>query len=69
MPKLRLVAVDGHPLEVIGTTSCNIQLGGHTFLAEVIVMEALTEEGVLGLFQCKQSCKAGNFFAAVMYHR
>eukprot|EP00731_Ephydatia_muelleri_P006147 Em0003g395a len=49
MPKLRLVAVDGHPLEVLGATSCNIQLGGHTFLADVIVMEALTEEGVLGL--------------------
>ena len=49
MPKLRLVAVDGHPLEVLGATSCNIQLGGHKFLADVIVMEALTEEGVLGL--------------------
>ena len=38
------VAVDGHPLNVLGATSCNIQLGGHNFLADVIVMEALTEE-------------------------
>ena len=43
MPKLRLVA--GHPLEVLGAASYSIQLGGHMFSADVIVMDALTEEG------------------------
>ena len=46
---MRLVGVDGSPMRVQGSVMVNLQLLGQSFQQEVIVADALTSEGTLGL--------------------
>ena len=46
---LRLVGVDGAPLQIQGSVTIELETSGKTFEQELIVVNALTSEGILGL--------------------
>ena len=48
-PNLQLVGVDGSPLQARGRTQAELNLGGEAFRADIVVVDTLTTEGILGL--------------------
>jgi len=46
---LRLVGVDGAPLQIQGSVTVDLEISGKIFKQELIVVNALTSEGILGL--------------------
>ena len=46
---LRLVGVDGAPLQIQGSVTIELEISGKTFKQELIVVNALTSEGILRL--------------------
>jgi len=46
---LRLVGVDGAPLHIRGSVIVELEISAKTFKQEVIIVDALTSEGILGL--------------------
>ena len=46
---LRLVGVDGAPLQIQGSVTVELEISGKIFKQELIVVNALTSEGILGL--------------------
>ena len=46
---LRLVGVDGAPLQIQGSVTIELEISGKTFKQELIVVNALISEGILGL--------------------
>jgi len=46
---VKLVGVDGAPLQVQGSVTVELEMSGQTFAQELIVANALTSEGIVGL--------------------
>jgi len=46
---IKLVGVDGVPLQVKGSVTVELEMPGRTFCQELIVANALMSEGILGL--------------------
>jgi len=46
---LRLVGVDGTPLQIQGSVTINLDVSGLVFQQELIIVKALTSDGILGL--------------------